>query len=59
MMNRMVLCVGGGLCVRVKLVYIGCGAGNATAWGAVVPLFTLVPTAMLIYISIVLYAFTH
>uniref|UniRef100_A0A0E0LIU0 Maternal effect embryo arrest 60 n=1 Tax=Oryza punctata TaxID=4537 RepID=A0A0E0LIU0_ORYPU len=45
--------------VQVKLGRLGCGAGGAAAWGAVVPLVTLVPTAMLIYIGIVFYAFTR
>jgi hypothetical protein len=41
--------------VQVKLGRLGCGA----AWAAVVPLVTLVPAAMLIYIGIVFYAFTR
>ncbi|XP_052162791.1 uncharacterized protein LOC127779901 [Oryza glaberrima] len=45
--------------VQVKLGRLGCGAGGAAAWGAVVPLVSLVPTAMLIYIGIVFYAFTR
>ncbi|XP_040382116.1 uncharacterized protein LOC102710318 [Oryza brachyantha] len=45
--------------VQVKLGRLGCGAGGSAAWGAVVPLVTLVPTAMLIYIGIVFYAFTR
>uniref|UniRef100_A0A0D9WX40 Uncharacterized protein n=1 Tax=Leersia perrieri TaxID=77586 RepID=A0A0D9WX40_9ORYZ len=45
--------------VQVKLGRLGCGAGGGAAWGAVVPLVTLVPTAMLIYIGIVFYAFTR
>ncbi|KAG8100226.1 hypothetical protein GUJ93_ZPchr0013g36045 [Zizania palustris] len=45
--------------VQVKLGLLGCGAGGSAAWGAVVPLVTLVPTAMLIYIGIVFYAFTR
>ncbi|CAD6220538.1 unnamed protein product [Miscanthus lutarioriparius] len=45
--------------VQVKLGRLGCGAGGAAAWAAVVPLVTLVPSAMLIYIGIVFYAFTR
>ncbi|KAJ1288701.1 hypothetical protein BS78_02G108300 [Paspalum vaginatum] len=45
--------------VQVKLGRLGCGAGGAAAWAAVVPLVTLVPAAMLIYIGIVFYAFTR
>uniref|UniRef100_A0A0D9XW38 Uncharacterized protein n=1 Tax=Leersia perrieri TaxID=77586 RepID=A0A0D9XW38_9ORYZ len=46
--------------VQVKLSRLRCGAGGGAAWGAVVPLVTLVPTAMLlIYIGIVFYAFTR
>lgn len=45
--------------VQVKLGRLGCGAGGSAAWGAVVPLVTLVPAAMLIYIGIVFYAFTR
>ncbi|KAG8081105.1 hypothetical protein GUJ93_ZPchr0007g5915 [Zizania palustris] len=45
--------------VQVKLGRLGCGAGGSAAWGAVVPLVTLVPTAMLIHIGIVFYAFTN
>ena len=44
--------------VQVKLGRLGCGAGGSAAWAAVVPLVTLVPAAMLIYIGIVFYAFT-
>lgn len=45
--------------VQVKLGRLGCGAGGSAAWGAVIPLVTLVPAAMLIYIGIVFYAFTR
>jgi hypothetical protein len=45
--------------VQVKLGRLGCGTGGSAAWGAVIPLVTLVPTAMLIYIGIVFYAFTR
>lgn len=45
--------------VQVKLGRLGCGAGGAAAWAAVVPLVTLVPSAMLIYIGTVFYAFTR
>ncbi|EMS49556.1 hypothetical protein TRIUR3_22188 [Triticum urartu] len=45
--------------VQVKLGRLGCGAGGSAAWGAVIPLVTLVPSAMLIYIGIVFYAFTR
>jgi hypothetical protein len=45
--------------VQVKLGRIGCGADGFAAWAAVVPLIMLVPAAMLIYIGVVFYAFTH
>ena len=45
--------------VQVKLGRLGCGAGGSAALAAVVPLVTLVPAAMLIYIGIVFYAFTR
>lgn len=45
--------------VQVKLGRLGCGDGGSAAWGAVIPLVTLVPAAMLIYIGIVFYAFTR
>ncbi|KAF8731803.1 hypothetical protein HU200_015741 [Digitaria exilis] len=45
--------------VQVKLGRLGCGDGGSAAWAAVVPLVTLVPAAMLIYIGIVFYAFTR
>lgn len=45
--------------VQVKLGRLGCGAGGAAAWAAVVPLVTLVLSAMLIYIGTVFYAFTR
>ncbi|GJN09851.1 hypothetical protein PR202_ga27896 [Eleusine coracana subsp. coracana] len=44
--------------VQVKLGRLGCGDGGSAAWAAVVPLVTLVPAAMLIYIGVVFYAFT-
>ncbi|GJN09848.1 hypothetical protein PR202_ga27893 [Eleusine coracana subsp. coracana] len=37
----------------VKLGRLGCGDGGSAAWAAVVPLVTLVPAAMLIYIGVV------
>ncbi|XP_072996959.1 uncharacterized protein [Typha latifolia] len=43
--------------VQVKLGRLGCGGGASL--GAIVPLVTLVPTAMLIYAAIVFYAFTR
>ncbi|KAG1339285.1 hypothetical protein COCNU_04G015910 [Cocos nucifera] len=43
--------------VQVKLGRLGCG-GSASA-GAIAPLVTLVPAAMLIYTAIVFYAFTR
>lgn len=43
--------------VQIKLGILSCGSGHSIA--AVVPLVILVPTALLIYIFIVLYAFTH
>ncbi|MQL69295.1 hypothetical protein Taro_001611 [Colocasia esculenta] len=42
--------------VQVKLGRLGCAGASA---GAIVPLVILVPTAMLIYLSIVFYAFTR
>lgn len=45
--------------VQVKLGRLGCGDGGSAALAAVVPLVTLVPAAMLIYIGIVFYAFTR
>ncbi|KAK3126729.1 hypothetical protein QOZ80_7AG0561480 [Eleusine coracana subsp. coracana] len=45
--------------VQVKLGRLGCGNGGSAAWAAVVPLVTLVPAAMLIYIGVVFYAFTR
>ncbi|XXG75340.1 hypothetical protein AAC387_Pa07g3866 [Persea americana] len=41
--------------VQIKLGTFGCG--SSYTYGAVVPLFILVPSALLIYVSIVLYAF--
>lgn len=43
--------------VQLKLGSLGCGDGHSYA--AVVPLVILVPIALLIYVSIVLYAFTR
>ncbi|KAJ6830837.1 uncharacterized protein M6B38_322175 [Iris pallida] len=43
--------------VQIKLGKIGC-SGGATL-GAVVPLVTLIPAAMLIYVGIIFYAFSH
>ncbi|XP_020081424.1 uncharacterized protein LOC109718907 [Ananas comosus] len=47
--------------VQVRLGRIGChgGEGGVAAVAAVVVLLTLVPSAMLIYVGIVLYAFTR
>ncbi|GJN25008.1 hypothetical protein PR202_gb12790 [Eleusine coracana subsp. coracana] len=45
--------------VQVKLGRLGCGNGGSVAWAAVLPLVTLVPAAMLIYIGVVFYAFTR
>lgn len=42
--------------VQIKLGKLGCAAASA---GAIVPLVILVPTAMLIYVSVVFYAFTR
>lgn len=42
--------------VQIKLGRLGCSGATAAA---VVPLVILVPVAMLIYISIVFYAFTR
>lgn len=43
--------------VEIKLGRLGCG--GAAAVGAVIPLVTLIPAAMLIYTAIVFYAFTR
>ncbi|KAJ0984056.1 hypothetical protein J5N97_002412 [Dioscorea zingiberensis] len=43
--------------VQVKLGRLGCG--SSVAIGAIIPLVILVPAAMLIYTSIVFYAFTR
>ncbi|GAA0156072.1 hypothetical protein LIER_13648 [Lithospermum erythrorhizon] len=43
--------------VQIKLGTLGCG--SAQTYGAVVPLVTLVPAGLLIYVGFVLYAFTH
>lgn len=43
--------------IQIKLGTLSCGSGRSI--GAVVPLFMLVPTALLIYICIVTYAFLH
>ncbi|KAJ1690287.1 hypothetical protein LUZ63_014442 [Rhynchospora breviuscula] len=45
--------------VQVKLGRLGCGAAAAATAGAVVPLVTLVPAAMLIYSVVILHAFSH
>ncbi|CAL9187943.1 unnamed protein product [Musa hybrid cultivar] len=42
--------------VQVKLGRLGC---SGIAVGAIVPLVTLIPTAMIIYIAIIFYAFTR
>lgn len=42
--------------VQIKLGRLGCGGA---AVGAVIPLVTLIPAAMLIYIGIIFYAFTR
>ena len=43
--------------VEIKLGTLGCGSGYTLA--AVAPLLVLVPTALLIYVVLVLYAFTR
>ncbi|RYR65493.1 hypothetical protein Ahy_A03g011423 isoform D [Arachis hypogaea] len=43
--------------VQIKLGTLACG--SAHAYAAVVPLLILVPIALLIYVSVVLYAFTR
>ncbi|XP_020571169.1 uncharacterized protein LOC110018246 [Phalaenopsis equestris] len=43
--------------VQIKLGRLGC-AGAATV-GAIVPLVTLIPAAMIIYIGVIFYAFTR
>ncbi|GLJ42285.1 hypothetical protein SUGI_0875260 [Cryptomeria japonica] len=43
--------------IQIKLGTLSCGSGRSI--GAVVPLFMLVPTALVIYICIVSYAFLH
>ncbi|KAM7494845.1 hypothetical protein LguiB_029454 [Lonicera macranthoides] len=43
--------------VEIKLGTLGCGSSHT--YGAVVPLLILVPVALLIYVSFVLYAFTR
>lgn len=43
--------------IQIKLGTFSCGSGRSI--GAVVPLFMLVPTALILYICIVTYAFLH
>ncbi|KAI4306769.1 hypothetical protein L6164_030018 [Bauhinia variegata] len=43
--------------VQIKLGTLACGSSHSYA--AVVPLFILVPSALLIYVSVALYAFTR
>ncbi|KAK4277892.1 hypothetical protein QN277_015815 [Acacia crassicarpa] len=43
--------------VQIKLGTLACGSSHT--YSAVVPLFILVPSALLIYVSVVLYAFTR
>lgn len=43
--------------VQIKLGRLGCG--SAATVGAIVPLVTLIPIAMLIYIGVIFYAFTR
>ncbi|KAJ3676694.1 hypothetical protein LUZ60_004106 [Juncus effusus] len=45
--------------VQIKLGRLGCGAGATATAGAIVPLVTFVPAAMLIYSIVVLHAFSH
>ncbi|KAL3645294.1 hypothetical protein CASFOL_010474 [Castilleja foliolosa] len=44
--------------VQIKLGVLGCGAASH-GYGAVVPLFILVPSGLFIYVTIVFYAFTR
>ncbi|KAL1196983.1 hypothetical protein V5N11_024780 [Cardamine amara subsp. amara] len=44
--------------VQIKLGTLGCGA-SGHSYAAVVPLLILVPTALFIYVSLMLYAFTR
>ncbi|KAJ0266310.1 hypothetical protein HA466_0003340 [Hirschfeldia incana] len=44
--------------VQIKLGSFGCGASGHT-YAAVVPLLILVPSALFIYVSLMLYAFTR
>ncbi|XP_010423404.1 PREDICTED: uncharacterized protein LOC104768788 [Camelina sativa] len=44
--------------VQIKLGTLGCGASGHT-YAAVVPLLILVPSALFIYVSLMLYAFTR
>ncbi|AED90944.1 hypothetical protein AtNW77_Chr5g0089091 [Arabidopsis thaliana] len=44
--------------VQIKLGTLGCGASGHT-YAAVVPLVILVPSALFIYVSLMLYAFTR
>lgn len=43
--------------VQIKLGTLSCDTGSGHSLAAVVPLVILVPAALLIYISLVLYAF--
>ncbi|KAF3333990.1 hypothetical protein FCM35_KLT01681 [Carex littledalei] len=45
--------------VQIKLGRLGCGAAATATAGAVVPLVTLIPAAMLIYSVVILHAFSH
>lgn len=45
--------------VQVKLGRLGCGAAATATAGAVIPLVTLVPAAMLIYTVVILHAFSR
>lgn len=43
--------------VQIKLGTLSCGSSHAIA--AVIPLLIFVPIALLVYVSVVLYAFTR
>ncbi|GFP87635.1 hypothetical protein PHJA_000907200 [Phtheirospermum japonicum] len=45
--------------VQIKLGMLGCGGGTSHGYGAVVPLFILVPSGLFIYVTTVCYAFTR
>ncbi|EYU19956.1 hypothetical protein ABFS82_06G072100 [Erythranthe guttata] len=45
--------------VQIKLGMLGCAGGSRHGYGAVVPLFILVPSGLLIYVCTVFYAFTR